>query len=275
MSTEHKRAPIGVYDSGIGGITVLRALQAKLPHEEFIYFADTANLPYGDKSKEQITSFSHEIINWLYNKMGAKLVVAACNTSSALALPEISQQFVVPVIGTIYPLLRAVLNSTKYQKLGVIATQASANSGIHAEILRNNGFKGEVVSIGCPGFVPLIEANPIDYDSLRKLAIDYLLPFKTHRLDTLVYGCTHYPFIKEVIEQTLPKEINYIDPAKYIALEAEKTLRQNGSFNDLISVSKVRFYCSKNPEELAYKLEQLGGIKNAAVSLVSFHSSIC
>ncbi len=242
--------PIGIYDSGVGGLTVLKELTQKFPHENFIYFADTKHLPYGDKSKEQITQYSHDIVSGFQNTMNAKMAIAACNTSSALALDTISNDFHIPIIGTIYPLLHHIHEA---KTIGIIATQASANSRMHEKIFKNHGFKGEVISVGCPKFTPLIEEGDFDSAKLQECASEYLSIFQSQKIDTLIYGCTHYPFIKNLIESLLPPFIKYIDPAHYIAQEVKKILPQESE------IGSIQYYCSSNPELFSKKLRNLMG----------------
>lgn len=265
-----KDKPIGIYDSGIGGVTVLEALRKKFPGERFIYFADTLNLPYGEKSKEQIINYSINIINWFQNKIGAKLVVAACHTSSGIALDEISSHFSIPIVGTMFPLLSCMGNNN-YKKVGIIATPASAANRTHEKFLRKHGFQGKVFSIGCPNFVPLIEAGHLEEDALRACAKNYLTIFEKQGLDTLVYGCTHYPFIKALIEEILPAEMKYIDPSEHIAQEVEDLLTRSMLLNDDIESLPTRFYCSNNPEVFLTKLQKLSAIYTDSVTLENIH----
>lgn len=252
-----RRKPIGVYDSGIGGLTVLSLLHKKFPHEDFIYFADTANVPYGPKTPEQITDFSRAIVEWMCNEMGVKLVVAACHTSSGIALEQLAPNYTVPLIGTMMPVANAVrANNALHQRIGVIATQASVNRRAHEQVLRAHGFDGELVSIACPEFVPLIESGVIDEVALSLYAREYLKPFYDQRLDTLIYGCTHYPLIADIIKAALPRTIHYIDPAEHIAREVDAYLSQNALYNDSPEPGKTSFYCSGPMDEFIAKVEQ-------------------
>lgn len=255
--------PIGIYDSGIGGLTVLQALQEKLPHESFVYFADTAHLPYGTKSAAEIIQYSHDIVSWFQNDLGAKLVIAACHTSSALALEHIAPSFSIPLIGTIYPLLPALQGSS--QRVGLIATPASVKSRMHETIFRAYGFTGEFVPIACPEFVPLIEATPTDRHAIRQYAEHYLQAFETHQLDTLLYGCTHYPFIHTIIQELLPTTTRYLNPARFIADKAYQTLLEHEQLSKA-DFGSVQYYCSQTPEILETKLMALLG-KTVKVAL--------
>ena len=251
--------PIGVYDSGIGGLSVLTALQRQLPHENFIYFADTAHLPYGDKTPEQIIAYSRAILERM-EKAEAKLVVAACHTSSALALPTLVSEFSFPIVGTIDPLVET-LDFEKNTRLGILATPATAASRVHERIFRQHGFKGEIVTISCPEFVPLIEAGlelgHRDCTRLKECARCYLEPFLDRSLDTLIYGCTHYPLIAAIIEPLLPKTVQFVDPAYAIARQTEKTLKNQAILNISASEPSFLFECTTDPTVFQKKRQAL------------------
>lgn len=261
----NQNQPIGIYDSGIGGLTVLKTLLEKLPNERFVYFADTANLPYGNKTPEEITTFSHRIISWFQNTVKTKLVIAACHTSSAIALENVADHFDVPVIGTIHPMLEPLLTNSAHRKIGIIATPASANSLMHETIIKAQGFSGKITSIACPNFVPLIESlqhtsehHEQDLDYHAEL---YLGKFIEEELDTLIFGCTHYPLIKAHIAKYLPEHVTYIDPADYIALSATKLLANTNllrsSPEQIQPKTQLEFYCSKDPNVFTNKLQKI------------------
>lgn len=254
------RRPIGVYDSGIGGLTVLKELQKKFPYEDFIYFADTANVPYGPKSPEEIIAFSRNIIEWMVHEMGVKLVVAACHTSSGIALEPLQPYFKIPLIGTMMPVVKAVQANSAHERIGVIATQATTQRKAHETMLRKNGFEGEIISIACPEFVPLIEAGNINDSQLYSYAEEYLMPFKSHNLDTLIYGCTHYPLIAHVIKSILAHDVMCIDPADYIAREVDEYLTAHKEHNTPLRAGKTSFYCSGALADFIPKVEQCMGI---------------
>lgn len=268
-----KDRPIGIYDSGIGGVTVLEALCKRFPRERFVYFADTLNLPYGEKSKIQIIKYSKNIISWFQNKIEAKLVVAACHTSSGIALDKIASNFRIPIVGTMFPLLSCLENNVDYKKVGIIATPASAANHTHAKFLRKHGFQGEIFSISCPNFVPLIEAGQLKGEALSICAKNYLNIFEKQDLDTLIYGCTHYPIIKSIIEEILPTKIKYIDPAEFMAQEVETLLTKSMLLNDISSSLPPHFYCSSNPEAFLAKLQRLRPVHPASVTYENIHAS--
>lgn len=251
------RRPIGLFDSGVGGLTVLQTLRAQLPHENIVYFGDSANLPYGTKSPEQIIQFTTNIITWMRDVVGAKLVVAACHTSSGIAAHAISHEPSLPLIWTMLPVLNVVRHNNAHRRLGIIATPASAQNKTHETFLRAHNFDGHIVSIGCPDFVPLIESGRLDGPELVAAATEYLQPFHDHLLDTLIYGCTHYPLIKEIITPLLAPSVLCIDPAEQIATEAHQTLVSNNMLNQSTELGTTSFYCSGPVEEFALKVRQL------------------
>lgn len=261
------KRPIGIFDSGIGGLTVLKELLQALPHENFIYFADTANLPYGEKSPEQIIDYARRTLTWMQNEIGAKLVIAACHTSSATALDIVSKEFSVPVIGTIYPMVETIMQNHQDARIGIIATPTSVSSRTHENILVQSGFKGPIHSISCPRFVPLIESGHIFGPELLRITSEYLSIFKKYNLNTLIYGCTHYPWIAETIQQTLPKTITYIDPAASIATKAYQDLYKYNIVNTSGDKLTVDFYCSGSPDILSSQVSLLMSIPKPLVTL--------
>jgi glutamate racemase len=265
------KRPIGIFDSGIGGLTVLNELRKALPQEDFIYFADTKNLPYGSKTPEQIIGFSNNIIRFLQDDMNSKLVIAACNTSSAIAIDQIATNFNIPIIGTIHPIINNILNNNHYKKMGIIATEAAANSKYHENILIKHGFQGEIFSIKCPEFTPLIEEYPINYDKITIYAKKYLKIFDEQRLDSLIYGCTHYPFISNIIENILPKSMQYINPAIDITITTRDYLSSNNLLNNNSNNGDIAFYCSSAPEIFKAKIIALTKIDNPKVKLQSLN----
>jgi glutamate racemase len=244
---------IGIYDSGVGGLSVLNTLRHAFPHEHFVYFADTAHLPYGNKSPEQIIAYTRHIVSWFQNTIHADVIIAACNTSSALAIETVQAEFPVPIIGTIRPMVQQVLSQTSYQKIGILATEASVRSRAHEKIFRSAGFSGHIRFIPCPEFVPLIEAPTQDLAQLTHYAKIYLEPFITEQLDTLLYGCTHYPLIHSIIEPLLPSTLQYLNPAEYIAQTLHGHLKDASS-----AAGSVTFHCSGDSEAFMQKIQTLG-----------------
>jgi glutamate racemase len=219
--------PLGVFDSGIGGLTVLRELMRQLPEEELIYFGDVARLPYGNKSPAGVTRFSREICAFLLGK-DVKAIVVACNTASALALPALARELPVPVVGVIESGARAAVARTKSGRVGIIATASTVKSGAYAAAVRALDPAIEVVERACPLFVPLVEEGWIDHPVTRQVAHEYLAPLEDHRLDTLVLGCTHYPLLEGVIGADLGPGVTLIDSGRETAAAVQLLLRENG-----------------------------------------------
>ncbi|MEO6462877.1 MAG: glutamate racemase [Candidatus Eisenbacteria bacterium] len=226
MSSSDPR-PLGVFDSGIGGLTVVRELMRQLPGEELIYFGDVARLPYGNKSPEGVTRFSREICSFLLGK-NVKAIVVACNTASALALPALGAELPVPIVGVIESGARAAVTRTKSGRVGVIATASTVKSGAYAAAVRALDPGIEVVERACPLFVPLVEEGWIDHPVTRQVAHEYLAPLEDHRLDTLVLGCTHYPLLEGVIGADLGPGVTLIDSGRETAAAVKTLLLENG-----------------------------------------------
>jgi glutamate racemase len=262
--------PIGIFDSGVGGLTVLRALREALPYERMIYFADTVNVPYGEKTPAQIKGYSRQILRWMQNDLGVKLVIAACHTSSALALNEVSKEFKIPVIGTIDPTVAAVLQDPNHTRIGIISTPASADNRTHETALIKSGFKGLIHTIACREFVPLIEAGKIEGSQLHQVTEQYLEPFHSMNLTTLIYGCTHYPWIADVITRYLPITVTCIDPALHIVVETTETLEKQALVNKGPINHPTDFYCSARPEHFAQVTGRFLSMPTPHVKLKSF-----
>ncbi len=241
-----RKQPIGVFDSGVGGLTVLGELHKHLPHESIIYLADTERLPYGDRSSEEITQFVREILHWMESQ-GAKMVIMACNTSSALALETVRKEFDFPVLGIIFPGALAAVQCGR--RIGVISTQATANSNAYFNAIKEIDKSVLVWQVGCPEFVPIVESNRIFEPQTREIVSKYLFPLLNNEIDTLIYGCTHYPHLEPVIREIIPQQINLIDPAKYLRTSAEKELELLGLSNlSRHSLGCTKFYASGCPE---------------------------
>ena len=248
---------IGVFDSGVGGLTVLREIVAHLPAESLLYFGDTARVPYGDRSKTELVQFVREIITWMQGQ-GVKMVVMACNTSSALALETVRAEFDMPILGIILPGARAAAKAGK--RIGVISTVATAESNAYKQAILEASPTAKVWQVGCPDFVPLIEKSRIDDPYTRAVATDYLKPLMAANIDTLVYGCTHYPHLAPLMDQILPPSITVINPANSLVSAMAKELdilglRNNGSKLD------TDFYVSGDPDQFAEVSGQWIGFK--------------
>jgi glutamate racemase len=215
---------IGVFDSGIGGLTVLRALVEELPNEDFIYLGDTARLPYGTKTDEVIIRYSRENTEFLLAK-GIKMLVVACNTSSAVALEAIARDTTIPVIGVIEPGARAVVKASRTGKIGVIATEATVASGAYTRTIQSLRPRAEIYTRACPLLVPLVEEGWTDNDVAERTVSYYLESLKQSGIDALLLGCTHYPLLVAMFERVLGPEVKVLDSATATAAAVRERLR--------------------------------------------------
>lgn len=222
--------PIGVFDSGIGGLTVVKEVIKLLPYENIIYFGDTARVPYGIKSKETIIKFSLENTLLLLQR-DVKMIVVACNTSSSLALPVIRRHFKIPILGVIMPGAKEAVYATKNKRIGVIGTRATINSGAYEEEIKRLDSAVKVFSQSCPMFVPIVEEGWANDAITKKIIEKYMQPMKSRGIDTLILGCTHYPLLKSKIQQVMGNGVTLIDSAQQVALEVKQVLSQEGLLN--------------------------------------------
>jgi glutamate racemase len=216
---------IGIFDSGIGGLTVLREIIAKLPDENIIYLGDTARVPYGIRSAETVTRYSFENTNFLLSQE-IKMLVIACNTATAVSLDAVKKEYPFPVIGVLEPGARAAVAVTKARKVGVIGTEATIGTNAYEKTIRRLAPDVGVTSIACPLFVPLAEEGWTDNNVAELAAEHYLAPFRTAGVDTLVLGCTHYPLLKGVISKVVGPGITLIDSATETAKEVVDVLEK-------------------------------------------------
>lgn len=238
--------PIGIFDSGVGGLTVARVLIEKLPEEEILYFGDTANVPYGDKSPQQIIDFGNRISRFLVDQ-GVKLIVAACNTSSAISLDAIRKGFPVPVVGVIEPGVRRAVKATRNRRIGVLATEAAARSGAFSKTIKAQNPDIEVFTQGCPRLVPLVEGGELEGPKARQVCSEYLESLQMGAVDTIILGCTHYPFLLPVLRDITDPEVQYIDPAAETVDEVIKILKSRDQLcRERGRVIKHRF-CASGP----------------------------
>jgi len=217
--------PIGVFDSGLGGLTVLRELYQQVPQESIIYFADTARLPYGTRSSNEIIQFVREIIHWMVGQ-NVKMVIMACNTCSALALETVRSEFEIPILGVILPGAQAAI--TTGQRIGVMATPATAASAAYQKAILEVNQNACVWQVSCPELVPLIEENRLNDPYVREVVQQYLAPLQEKQIDTLIYGCTHYPYLAPILGDLLSPTVNFVDPAQHVVVKAEQELELMG-----------------------------------------------
>jgi len=238
--------PIGVFDSGVGGLTVVKELIRQLPAENIIYFGDTARVPYGIKSKETVIRFSIENILFLL-KHEVKFICVACNTVSSFALPEIKHHFRVPIVGVITPGAREAVYATRNKRVGVIGTKGTIKSRAYENEIREFDPKVKVTAAACPLFVPFVEEGWLSGEVVTNVVKHYLKPFKQAGVDTLILGCTHYPLLKPVIKEVMGKGVTLIDSAKQVAIEVNEILANEGLLNKK-GKGKHEFFVSDNPE---------------------------
>ena len=220
-------APVGVFDSGVGGLTVAREIMRNLPSENIVYFGDTARVPYGSKSKETVIRYSRQIIRFLQEQQ-VKAIVVACNTASAFALDTVRDEFDIPIIGVIESGAKVAAARTRNKRVGIIGTVGTVGSGIHAQYLKKLDPGITVFGKACPLFVPLVEEGWLHDPVTVEVASRYLKELQDKDVDTLILGCTHYPLIRSTIRQVMGEEVCLVNPAYETALELGKLLEEQG-----------------------------------------------
>ena len=248
---------IGLFDSGLGGLTILKTLSRTLPKENLIYFGDTVNVPYGSKSQKAVTRFSLDIARFL-EKQNVKLIIVACNTASALALPQLQKQVTVPVIGVIEPGARKAAQSTQNGRVALIATEATVQSQAYPRAIARLNKKIQVKQQPCPVLVPLIEEGWIHPTAGKQIIADYLKNIQMYRADTVILGCTHYPVIKKLIAQCLGKKVHLVDSAEVLAEEVKNRLTQTGQLNTR-GRGRLKIYVSDAPTRFARLAQHILG----------------
>lgn len=238
---------IGIFDSGVGGLTVAKEIFKKLPQEEVVYFGDTGRFPYGTRSKEVIQTFSGQAVKFLLEQ-DVKIVVVACNTASSQALSYLKQNFSLPILGVIQPGVKKAIATTKNKRIGVIGTEGTVASNSYPEAIRQADPTIKVFSYPCPLFVSLAEEGYINKKATYLIAEDYLKPLIKAKVDTIILGCTHYPLLKNVIQKVVKNKVKLVDSAETIALETKKVLEEGNLLNNNHSPNS-KFYVSDLPEK--------------------------
>jgi glutamate racemase len=241
-------APIGVFDSGIGGLTVVRELIRQLPDESIIYFGDTARVPYGPKSPDTVRRYAREIATWLQHQ-GVKAIVVACNTATAHALETLTNEFSFPILGVVEPGARAAVRASHGGAIGVIGTAGTIGSGAYERAIRTLAPQARIAARACPLFVPLVEEGWLDKDATRLIANEYLVPLRHQDVDTLVLGCTHYPLLKALIGDVMGRDVRLIDSAQETAAETGRVLESTGLRAASGLTGDHRFVASDAPEQ--------------------------
>mgnify|MGYP000093863306 CR=1 FL=1 len=248
-------APIGVFDSGVGGLTVAREIMRNLPSEKIVYFGDTARVPYGSKSRDTVIRYSRQIIHFLKEQQ-VKAIVIACNTASAFALDAVQHEQDIPVLGVIGAGAKVAAEETVNKRVGVIGTVGTVGSGIHEAYLKKLDPEITVIGKACPLFVPLVEEGWLHDPVTVEVANRYLQELKDKDVDTLILGCTHYPLIREVIQKHLPGVFVY-DGGFGTAKQTKRRLEERGLLSDRESGGKVEIFNSRNTEEILELSRQL------------------
>lgn len=251
MSDYKKDAPIGVFDSGFGGLTVVREIMRQIPNEKIVYFGDTARVPYGSKSKETITRFSRQIAHFLQTQ-NVKTIVVACNTASAYALDELEKEIDIPIIGVVKPGAKVAADVTKNGKIGVIATNATIGSEIYTTYIREIKPEVSVTGKACPLFVPLVEEGLLEDPVTDEIASRYLLELIDIDIDTLILGCTHYPLIRNTIQRVVGDKVTLVNPAYETARELKLLLEKQGLLQDRkpdLGENRYQFFVSDGAEK--------------------------
>ena len=231
MSIDNKNAaPVGVFDSGVGGLTVAREIMRQLPNENLVYFGDTARVPYGSKSRDNIIRYSRQIIHFLKTK-GVKAIVIACNTASALALDVVREESDIPIIGVVEPGARAALQITQTKKIGVIGTEETVQSAMYGKIIKGLDPTVSVIGKACPLFVPLVEEGFAKHKVTEEIIDYYLASMKESDIDSLILGCTHYPLLRSRIRAYLGDKIQLVNPAYETAMDLKYILKESGMEN--------------------------------------------
>ena len=246
-----KEAPIGVFDSGVGGLTVVREIMRQIPNEKIIYFGDTARVPYGNKSKETVTRFSKQIVRFLQTHY-VKTIVVACNTASAYAIEELERELDIPVIGVVKPGAIMAADITRNGKIGVIATEGTINNGLYTKYIKSLRADAVIYGKACPLFVPLVEEGLWQDPVTVEIARRYLTELIDLDIDTLILGCTHYPLIRSVIGQAMGDGVTLVNPAYETAIALKKLLAEKGLLNEVtppLGSNPYQFYVSDGAEK--------------------------
>lgn len=241
------KKPIGVFDSGLGGLTVVKELIAQLPQESLVYYGDTARVPYGTKSRSAIIKFSEENAEFLIRK-NVKMIVVACNSSTSYALNRLRAKFSVPIIGVIEPGVRKALALSVKKRIGVIATSATINSGKYQTMIRRQCPGVFVGAQPCPLFVPLVEEGWSEHAAAEDIARQYLFELKKAKIDALILGCTHYPLLKNVLEKVMGDTVYLVDSAREVAQEVRRVLERKGLCSAAVK-PRYDFFVSDRPQD--------------------------
>jgi glutamate racemase len=240
--------PIGIFDSGMGGLTVLHECLVTLPHEDFVYLGDAARLPYGPRPLPEIRRFAHEIATYL-EREGVKLIVAACNSATAAALPDLQRRLSVPVVGVLAPEAHAAVLATRNRRIGLLATAATVSSGRYEQLVHALDAGASVVAVACPRLVPLIEGDDPFGEETVGAVREYAAELKAVRVDTVILGCTHYPLIRPIFQRVFGRGVSLVFSAEETAREVAETLARKGIENASTREGGYRFLTTGDREQ--------------------------
>lgn len=246
-----RAAPIGVFDSGVGGLTVAREIMRQIPNEKIVYFGDTARVPYGSKSRDTVTRYSRQIVRFL-QAQEVKAIVVACNTASAYALDELEKEIDIPILGVVKPGAKVAAEATKNGKIGVIGTEGTINSRIYTTYIKQINESFNVIGKACPLFVPLVEEGLLKDPVTDEIAMRYLSELIDLDIDTLILGCTHYPLIRSTVGKVVGDQVTLVNPAYETARELKEMLKAEGLLNQNemgLGENKYRFFVSDGAEK--------------------------
>ena len=239
--------PVGVFDSGVGGLTVLHECLVTMPHEDFVYLGDHARLPYGPRALPEIRRFAHEIGAYLAAQ-DVKLIVVACNAATSAGLPDLQEALDVPVIGVITPEAHAAVQATRNRRIGLLATQATVTAGRYEALVRTLDAGARVTAVACPKLVPLIESDEPFGEATVDAVREYAAPLKAAGVDTVILGCTHYPLIRQIVQRVFGRGVTLVFSAEETAREVAETLGRKGIENDERRDGTYRFLTTGDPE---------------------------
>ncbi len=249
--------PVGLFDSGVGGLTVAREVFRLLPHESMIYFGDTAHVPYGPRRTEELIRFAREIIAFLLSSR-VKYIIFACGTNSSLTLPVVRALYDVPMIGLVEPGAQEAVKSTRNGRIGIIATEATVKSGAYERAIKSLALETAVFAVPAPRLVPLVEAGLSTSEEARRAVFEYARPLKKAGIDTLILGCTHYPFLASHFTDCLGPEVTLVDPAKATVLRAREEMNRLGILNNPGGRVAHSYYVSGDPARFQKTADLLG-----------------
>src|SRR5215216_2010239 len=267
LTSSSMTSPIGIFDSGVGGLSVLRAISAQMPEESVIYFGDQAHIPYGQRPMEQVRNFSEAITKFLLDQ-NAKIIVVACNTASAAALKYLREKFNDISFVGMEPAVKPAAEHTQTGKVGVLATPATFQGALYASVAERFANGVELLQNTCPGLVEEIERGNLDGQEIHHILNDALLPMLEKNIDAVVLGCTHYPFVIPLIQQIVGENVRVIDPAPSVAKQVRHVLESRGIKNQFQVSGEIKFYTSGGPEKLESLLPMLLGEAGEVITAV-------